>query len=142
MLDKTLVFGGLLSFKKKKTIVDHWIKELSVKSGNTSDAISTLSGGNQQKVAIAKWLATNPKLLILDAPTVGVDIGAREGIFKIVRDLAGKGLAILLISDEVPEVYFNSNRVLHMSNGCIQKEYVPARCDISELEDAIYGKDI
>ena len=142
VLDKTIVCGGLLSFKKKKAIVGHWIKELSVKLGNTSDAISTLSGGNQQKVAIAKWLATKPKLLILDAPTVGVDIGAREGIFKIVRDLASKGLSILLISDEVSEVYFNSNRVLHMSNGCIQKEYVPARCNISELEDAIYGKNI
>jgi simple sugar transport system ATP-binding protein len=142
VLNKILIFGGLLSFKKKKLIVNRWIKELGVKLGATSDAISTLSGGNQQKVAIAKWLATKPKLLILDAPTVGVDIGAREGIFEIVRDLAGKGLSILLISDEVSEVYFNSNRVLHMSNGCMQKEYIPAQCNISELEDAIYGKNI
>ena len=142
VLNKILIFGGLLSFKKKKLIVNRWIKELGVKLGATSDAISTLSGGNQQKVAIAKWLATKPKLLILDAPTVGVDIGAREGIFEIVRDLADKGLSILLISDEVSEVYFNSNRVLHMSNGCMQKEYIPAQCNISELEDAIYGKNI
>lgn len=142
VLDKTLVFGGLLSFRKKKAIVDHWIDELGVKLGNTSDAISTLSGGNQQKIAIAKWLATNPRLLILDAPTVGVDIGAREGIFKIIRDLADKGLSILLISDEVSEVYFNCNRVLHMSGGTIQKEYTPARCDFSEMEDAVYGTDI
>ena len=60
VLDKTLVFGRLLSLEKKKEIVDHWINELGVKLGDTSDAISTLSGGNQQKIAIAKWLATNP----------------------------------------------------------------------------------
>ena len=76
-----------------------------------------LSGGNQQRIAIAKWLATDPKLLILDAPTVGVDVGARAGIFEIVAKLAESGLAILLISDEVPEVYFNADRVLHMAQG-------------------------
>ena len=142
VLDKTLVFGRLLSLEKKKEIVDHWIDELDVKLGDTSDPISTLSGGNQQKIAIAKWLATNPRLLILDSPTVGVDIGAREGIFKIVRDLAHRGLSIMLISDEVSEVYFNCNRVLHMSGGTILKEYIPARCDISEMESAVYGSGI
>ena len=101
-----------------------------------------MSGGNQQKIAIAKWLATNPKLLILDSPTVGVDVGARQGIFKIVRDLADKGLSILLISDEVPEVYFNCNRVLHMSGGTMLRQYIPARCEISEMEGAVYGNDL
>ena len=142
VLQKILTKFGLLSLKKKREIVYRWIKELDVKLGNTKNAISTLSGGNQQKVAIAKWLTTNPKLLILDSPTVGVDIGAREGIFKIVRKLADKGLSILLISDEVPEVYFNANRVLHMSNGRIKKEYTPVQCEISELQDAIYGKNL
>ena len=142
VLGKTRFFGGLLSFKKRKEIVDHWIDELGVKLGDTSDAISTLSGGNQQKIAIAKWLATNPKLLILDSPTVGVDVGARQGIFKIVRDLAEKGLSILLISDEVPEVYFNCNRVLHMSGGTMLRQYIPARCEISEMEGAVYGNDL
>lgn len=142
VLKNTLSNYGLLSFKKKRSIVNHWVKKLGVKLGNTSDAISTLSGGNQQKVAIAKWLATKPKVLILDSPTVGVDIGAREGIFKIVRDLSNEGLSILLISDEIPEVYFNANRILHMSNGSIENEFIPSQCDISDLEDAVYGKDI
>ena len=66
---------------------------------------------------LAKWLATEPKVLILDAPTVGVDVGARAGIFEIVRSLAEAGMAILLISDEIPEVYFNADRVLHMRGG-------------------------
>ena len=87
------------------------IQQMRVKTPSEKQVVRYLSGGNQQKIAIAKWLATNPKLLILDSPTVGVDVGARQGIFKIVRDLADKGLSILLISDEVPEVYFNCNRV-------------------------------
>ncbi len=139
VLDKILTFGRLISFRKKNETVEYWISELNVKIGKTTDAISTLSGGNQQKVVIAKWLATNPKLLILDSPTVGVDVGAREGIFKIVRELAKQGLAILLISDEVSEVYFNSNRVLHMSHGRIEQQYIPAQCEISELENAVFG---
>jgi len=138
VLDKILTFGRLISFRKKNETVEYWISELNVKIGKTTDAISTLSGGNQQKIVIAKWLATNPKLLILDSPTVGVDVGAREGIFKIVRELAKQGLAILLISDDVSEVYFNSNRVLHMSHGRIEQQYIPAQCEISELENAVY----
>ena len=95
------------------------------RSARPDDPISTLSGGNQQRVAIAKWLAVGLKLLILDCPTVGVDVGARAGIFDIVRQLAAEGLAILLISDEVPEVYFNADRVLHMADGRIVGEYDP-----------------
>ena len=98
-------------------LVARWIADLGVKIGRQGDAVSTLSGGNQQRIAIAKWLATDPKLLILDAPTVGVDVGARAGIFEIVAKLAESGLAIILISDEVPEVYFNADRVLHMAQG-------------------------
>ena len=139
VLDKILTFGRLISFRKKNETVEYWISELNIKIGKTTDAISTLSGGNQQKIVIAKWLATNPKLLILDSPTVGVDVGAREGIFKIVRELANQGLAILLISDDISEVYFNSNRVLHMSHGRIEQQYIPAQCEIVELENAVFG---
>ncbi|MGO8433592.1 sugar ABC transporter ATP-binding protein, partial [Rhizobium johnstonii] len=73
----------------------------------------------------AKWLATDPKVLILDAPTVGVDFGARAGIFEIVSRLAEAGLAIILISDEVPEVYFNSDRIIHMEKGRISGWHDP-----------------
>jgi len=90
-------------------------------------------------VALAKWLATEPKFLILDSPTVGVDVGARAGIFEIVRRLADEGLAILLISDEVPEVYFNADRVLHMAGGRIVGEYDPRSCELRQLEEAVYA---
>ncbi|MGB8814252.1 MAG: sugar ABC transporter ATP-binding protein [Paracoccaceae bacterium] len=130
---------GLISETKKADLVDHWIRDFAIKVGRPQDAVSTLSGGNQQRVVLAKWLATQPRLLILDSPTVGVDVGAREGIFEIVRALADKGIAILLISDEVPEVYFNADRVLHMAAGRIVAEHDPRRLALTELETAIYA---
>jgi simple sugar transport system ATP-binding protein len=131
--------GGLLSDSRKRDLVAQWVTDLGVKIGQQGDAISTLSGGNQQRIAIAKWLATDPKLLILDAPTVGVDVGARAGIFDIVAKLAETGLAIILISDEVPEVYFNADRVLHMAQGRIVNQFLPAQCSLAEIEAAVYA---
>ncbi|MFC6488413.1 sugar ABC transporter ATP-binding protein [Nitratireductor sp. GCM10026969] len=137
-IDKILS-GGLISGEKKHDLVSKWIVDLGVKIGHEDDPISTLSGGNQQRVAIAKWLATDPKLLILDAPTVGVDVGARAGIFDIVARLAETGLAIILISDEVPEVYFNADRVLHMADGRVVGEYDPRDASLSDMEAAVYA---
>ncbi|MEK1886183.1 MAG: sugar ABC transporter ATP-binding protein, partial [Phyllobacterium sp.] len=131
--------GGLLSDQRKRQLVAHWVRELGVKIGRQDDAVSTLSGGNQQRIAIAKWLATDPKLLILDAPTVGVDVGARAGIFEIVAKLAESGLAIILISDEVPEVYFNADRVLHMAQGRMAGWFDPQSATLQEIEAAVYA---
>jgi simple sugar transport system ATP-binding protein len=131
--------NGFLSGGKKEGLVAGWVRELGVKIGRQEDAISTLSGGNQQRIAIAKWLATDPKLLILDAPTVGVDVGARAGIFDIVAKLAEAGLAIILISDEVPEVYFNADRVLHMKQGRIVGTFDPRQISLKDMEAAVYA---
>jgi simple sugar transport system ATP-binding protein len=139
ILHKLTAATGLISSTRKADTIRHWIKELGVKIGTPDDAISTLSGGNQQKVVLAKWLATQPRLLILDSPTVGVDVGARAGIFRIVRALADEGLAILLISDEVTEVMFNSDRVLHMAEGKIIQEFDPRTITVPELEERIYA---
>ena len=130
---------GLIVRQKRNDLVAKWVTELAIKIGRPEDAVSTLSGGNQQRVVLAKWLATEPKVLILDAPTVGVDVGARAGIFAIVRRLAEQGLAILLISDEVPEVYLNADRVLHMAAGRIVNEYDPRKVDLRAMEEAVYG---
>lgn len=130
---------GLISLRRKQQLVSKWLADLAIKIGQPTDPVSTLSGGNQQRVVLAKWLATEPKVLILDAPTVGVDVGARAGIFAIVRRLAEQGLAILLISDEVPEVYLNADRVLHMAGGRIVNEFDPNRIDLRAMEEAVYG---
>ncbi len=139
VLDRLLDRLGLISSTKKDALVSDWIKNLAVKIGQASDPVSTLSGGNQQRVVLAKWLATQPRLLILDSPTVGVDVGARAGIFRIVQSLADGGLAILLISDEVSEVLFNSDRILHMADGQIQGEYTPSEVSVDWLENRIYA---
>ena len=139
VLDRLLNGLGLLSPRRKGTLVDRWIGELAVKIGSPADAVSTLSGGNQQRVVLAKWLATEPRLLILDSPTVGVDVGARAGIFTIVRRLADEGLAIMLISDEVSEVVFNADRVLHMAGGRIVAEHDPRKTSVEALEASIYA---
>ncbi|MEP7456530.1 sugar ABC transporter ATP-binding protein [Phyllobacterium sp. SB3] len=131
--------GGLLSDKHKRQLVAGWVADLGIRIGRQSDAISTLSGGNQQRIAIAKWLVADPRLLILDAPTVGVDVGARSGIFEIVARLAASGLAIILISDEVPEVYFNADRILHMAQGHIVEEFDPRNCTLQDIEAAVYA---
>ncbi len=131
--------GGLISQAKKSAAVAKGVNEFAIKIGLPEDAVSTLSGGNQQRVVLAKWLATSPKVLILDCPTVGVDVGARDGIYKIVRGLAERGIGILMISDEVPEVYFNCDRILHMAAGRIVAAYDPRRISIAELERAIYA---
>ena len=129
----------LISTGKKDALVGHWIRELAVKIGRPEDAVSTLSGGNQQRIVLAKWLATDPRLLVLDSPTVGVDVGARAGLFAIVRNLAEQGLAILLISDEVPEVYFNADRIIHMAAGRFIASYSPAEMALGEVERAVYA---
>lgn len=139
VLDRILDGFGMISPSRQSELVRHWIGELAVKIGKPEDAVSTLSGGNQQRVVLAKWLATEPRLLILDSPTVGVDVGARAGIFRIVRRLADEGLAILLISDEVSEVVFNADRVLHMADGRIAGEYDPRSTNVPELERQIYA---
>lgn len=134
-----ILSAGLISPTRKSDVVSHWISALGVKIGTPDDPIRTLSGGNQQRVAIAKWLAIGPKILILDAPTVGVDVGARAGIFEIVRKLAAEGLAIILISDEPPEVYFNADRIIHMLDGRFRATFDPRNVSLAELETAVYA---
>ena len=124
--------------RKARTVGD-WVRDLSIRVGMPEDPVTALSGGNQQRVVLAKWLATTPRVLILDSPTVGVDVGARIAIFEIVRDLAERGMAILLISDEVPEAYHNADRILHMQSGRIAGEYRPGTTGLEGLEEVVYG---
>lgn len=139
VLDRLINRLGLLSPRRQNALADQWLDRLKVKIGQRDDPVSTLSGGNQQRIVLAKWLATEPKLLILDSPTVGVDVGARAGIFRIVARLAEEGLAILLISDEIPEVYFHADRVLHMREGRLVEAFQPGDIAVEQLEAAVHG---
>jgi simple sugar transport system ATP-binding protein len=91
-----------------------------------------LSGGNQQRVVLAKWLSMHPRILILNGPTVGVDIGSKYDIHQILRNLAAQGIGIIIISDDIPEVLFNCNRILIMRKGRIINEVMGK--DVTEEE--------
>ena len=114
--------GGLIRRDLEDRIMDRAVRTLSVRMASPDVPIATLSGGNQQKVVIARWLARNPRLLILDEPTKGVDVGAKAEISAIIVRLAAEGRAILLVSSELPEVLTLSDRVLVMRSGRITGE--------------------
>ncbi|MCU5773248.1 sugar ABC transporter ATP-binding protein [Erwiniaceae bacterium BAC15a-03b] len=123
-------------YRKNKLILE-WINQLGVRVADPNNAISTLSGGNQQKIVLAKWVLTQPKILILDSPTVGVDVGAKASIYRLIHQLALEGLAIILISDEVPEVYYNCDRILHFRDGTVTAEYQPGSVGQHTLAEVI-----
>jgi len=97
----------------------------------------TLSGGNQQKVVLAKWILTAPRILILDGPTIGIDVAAKESIYNLIRELSEKGVSIILISDEPSEVINNCDRILLMKNGRILEEFLPNEITEEELDRKI-----
>jgi simple sugar transport system ATP-binding protein len=131
---------GLFDRKRQRQTVARWIRELAIKVSNPQNPVKTLSGGNQQRVALAKWVARNPRFLILDSPTVGVDINAKDGIYEIIRNLAAAGIAILMISDEVSEVFYHSHRILVMRAGRLIGEYWPHRSSEAELLEAMNAR--
>ena len=137
ILEQLIDKAKLIRKKIFESTVKHSINELTIKAENPANKVKTLSGGNQQRVVIAKWLATNPKLLILDSPTVGVDINAKDGIYEVVKKLASKGLSVIMISDEIPEVFYHCHRILVMRSGSILKEFVPGLCTEKEIEEAV-----
>ncbi|MBM3708148.1 MAG: sugar ABC transporter ATP-binding protein, partial [Actinobacteria bacterium] len=123
----------LLSNNKINNTAASWIEKLKIKVPFSSVLVNKLSGGNQQRVALAKWLSTNPKVLILDNPTSGIDVAAKSEIYKILHDLAGKGMGIILISPEFKEIMENTNRVLVMRRGKIVHEFETSKTTKEEI---------
>ncbi len=110
---------GLLDFRREREVAAEQVRRLGVKTASVDSAVGTLSGGNQQKVALARWLLAGPSVLILDEPTQGVDVGAKSEIHRLMGELAAKGLAIVMISSELPEILGMSDRVAVMHGGTI-----------------------
>ena len=108
---------GIIDHRAERRATNEWSSRLQVKTGSPDFAVSTLSGGNQQKVVLAKWLATDPRLLIVDEPTRGIDVGTKAEVHRLISDLAGRGIAILMISSELPEVLGMADRVVVMREG-------------------------
>ena len=121
-LKKVANSAGFINHKQEKEMADKFVKALEVKTPSNDQLVKNLSGGNQQKVVIAKWLANNPDILILDEPTRGIDVGAKKEIHQLMSDLANQGVAIIMISSELPEVLGMSDRVVVMHEGHIKGE--------------------
>ena len=125
--NKYLKAGFVLDHKKMNKVVDDSIKKLSIKTPSMNEHISNLSGGNQQKVIISRWLANDPDVLIMDEPTRGIDVGAKNEIYKLMSKLAAEGKSIIMISSEMTEILRMSDRIIVMCEG-----KVTGNIDISE----------
>lgn len=128
-----------LNFRKEKEIADKYIKDFRIKITGSDQVMKSLSGGNQQKVVIARMLSTLPKVLILDEPTRGIDAAARADVYKIIHELKNEGLAVLLISSDLEEVIELSDRSLTMYSGSINCEFKQDDINIDSLMSASFG---
>jgi simple sugar transport system ATP-binding protein len=137
IIEKILGALGLIDQKKKQASIEHWIEELSIRIPSIESPVQNLSGGNQQRVVLAKWIATEPKILILDGPTVGIDVAAKSNIHEIIRKLAQEGIGIIIISDEVAEVLHNCNRILVMHKGRLLTEFQASDTSEEEVQSCI-----
>lgn len=116
---KTLESFGLLNAKKEKALAQNYINQLAIKTSSEKNLAQQLSGGNQQKIVLAKWLATHPQVLLLDEPTRGIDINAKAEIYKLMKSLAAQGMGIVMVSSELPEILAVSDRVLVLCEGAL-----------------------
>lgn len=131
--------GTLLRFGLETELAQRFIRDLGIKASGPEAPGGSLSGGNQQKVSVARWLATEPKLLILDEPTQGVDVGAKAEIHRIIRSLAKEGLAVLMISSDLPEALGMGDRIAVMRGGRIVKVFANAEADAHNVMAAALG---
>lgn len=136
--------GMILNFSREQKESSEMIHKLSIKAGDYRNPVSSLSGGNQQKVVLAKWLLTNPKVLILDEPTRGIDISAKAEIYTILRQLAAEGMCVIVVSSELPEILGICDRVLVMKDGYFSGSFETGKGMTEEdiMRHATFGKSI
>ena len=132
---------GLIFRSSERNLAATWAKRLQLKFGRMRNAVSTLSGGNQQKVVLGKWLARNPALLIIDEPTRGIDVGTKAEVHRILDGLVADGMAVLMISSELPEVLGMADRVLVLREGRLTAELARADADETSIMRAATGQD-
>jgi len=131
---------GWMRFQTESALAAGYMRHLSIKAPSTRTPAGHLSGGNQQKVALARWMAARPKVLILDEPTQGVDIGAKAEIHTWIRRLTAEGRAVLLISSELPEILSMSDRIAVMREGTIATILERSKVDAHEIMAAALGR--
>jgi rhamnose transport system ATP-binding protein len=138
----SLARGGLLFGGAERRAAADWAQRLRVKAARLTDSVSTLSGGNQQKVVLAKWLATDPRVLIVDEPTRGIDVGTKAEVHLLLSRLAADGVAVLMVSSELPEVLGMADRVLVMHEGRLVADIPRERADEETVMRAATGQAV
>jgi ribose transport system ATP-binding protein len=133
--------GGILRKRSERSDVAIWLERLDVRPRNCEFAMSDLSGGNQQKVVLARWLRMDPKVLVLDEPTQGVDVGAKSDIHKLVDEAAAQGTAVVVASTDHEELVRLCHRVLILRRGRIVDEFSGGRMDHDLITAATIGRD-
>jgi rhamnose transport system ATP-binding protein len=131
--------GGVLRPRRERALAQRFMDQLRIKATSPGQVVRSLSGGNQQKVVLAKWLAAEPKILLLDEPTHGVDVGTKADVHRTISNLAAQGLTILLISSELPEILGMSDRVLVMREGLLVSEFSRAEATQERIIEAAAG---
>ncbi len=130
---------GILDSRKEKEITDIFGRKMEIRCAGWKVDAETLSGGNQQKVVLAKWLATEPRILILDEPTKGIDVATKAAVHTFISEMASRGLAVILISSELPEILGMSDRIIVMHEGSIAAEYAKDEADSQRIIKAATG---
>ena len=124
---------GVLTDKTQEPVVRRWIKELHIKIASPNHPVSSLSGGNQQKIVVGNWLNTEPSIIFFDEPSRGIDVQAKQQIFQIMWELSRKGLSVIFVSTELEELLEVCHRILIMRDGKIVEEVNPDKLNTSQL---------
>ena len=132
---------AFLQSRKEQAVARNFVDELRIKTRSTGEAIENLSGGNQQKVLFARALFADPKLIIVDEPTQGIDVGAKAEVHRIISDLASRGLAIILISSELPEVLAMADEVIVLHEGRVTGTFTRSEATQERVMFAATGQD-
>jgi len=135
---RNLVSHGFIREKEEKQIGERQIKALNIRTPSPKTKIESLSGGNQQKAILGRWLEIKPRILILDEPTKGIDVGAKYEIYLIMKQIVEDGGSIILISSELPEVLNMSNRVITICEGRITGEFDPMKASADEIMEKAF----
>jgi rhamnose transport system ATP-binding protein len=134
--------GGFLEFNEERRLAGEYFERFRVKAPSVDTPVRNLSGGNQQKVSLARWLMTEPQILILDEPTQGIDVGAKSEIYALISELAERGLAILLISSELPEILGLSDRIAVMHKGRVAGVLNRSEADAHRVMELALGHGV
>lgn len=141
ILDRLRSGLGLVDQSRALQTAQKILEDLRIVAKDIHAPVSSLSGGNQQRVLIGRWLTTNPKLLILHGPTMGVDVGSKDIIFRLIQEQAEAGMGVLIVSDDLPELLQNCDRIVVMRNGCIYRTYEAESVNEETLYSAVVGAD-